>query len=166
MPRGHLEGDYIDEVRGQWDTIFPGLDTSMVTLMGRISRIAQVVQARSDAVRAAQGIVCRESSRLPDGTSWLSVWPVPSVSCRAWDITIEPWSPPHGLAILIAALQLAGEVVVIADRALETTIGAVIAFLVILLTTRRQRAREREMVLARASRGVRRECLKLADAPQ
>lgn len=153
MPRGHLEGDYIDEVRGQWDTIFPGLDTSMVTLMGRISRIAQVVQARSDAVRAAQGIVCRESSRLPDGTSWLSVWPVPSVSCRAWDITIEPWSPPHGLAILIAALQLAGEVVVI-------------AFLVILLTTRRQRAREREMVLARASRGVRRECLKLADAPQ
>ncbi|SMX71855.1 DNA-binding transcriptional regulator, MarR family [Brevibacterium sp. 239c] len=60
MPRGHLEGDYIDEVRGQWDTIFPGLDTSMVTLMGRISRIAQVVQARSDAVRAAQGIACRE----------------------------------------------------------------------------------------------------------
>ncbi|WP_193095541.1 hypothetical protein [Brevibacterium sp. FME17] len=70
------------------------------------------------------------------------------MSCRAWDITIEPWSPPHGLAILIAALQFAGEVVVIADRALETTIGAVIAFLVILLTTRRQRAREREMVLA------------------
>lgn len=50
------ESDYIDEVRAQWDTIFPGLDTSMVALMGRISRIAQVVQTRSDAVLAAQGI--------------------------------------------------------------------------------------------------------------
>lgn len=50
------KSDYIDEVRGQWETIFPGLDTSMVALMGRISRIAQVVQSRSDAVLAAQGI--------------------------------------------------------------------------------------------------------------
>ncbi|MCF2586219.1 MarR family winged helix-turn-helix transcriptional regulator [Brevibacterium sp. UCMA 11752] len=54
--RERPESDYIDEVRGQWDAIFPGLDTSMVALMGRISRIAQVVQARSDAVLAAQGI--------------------------------------------------------------------------------------------------------------
>ncbi|MDN5551479.1 MAG: FUSC family protein [Brevibacterium sp.] len=80
-----------------------------------------------------------------------------------------------GLAFLIAALQFAGEVFVIshysialvfmtpvalmmtefvapgptgtlvADRALETTIGAVIAFFVILLTTRKQRAQERSL---------------------
>lgn len=48
--------DYIDEVRGQWETIFPGLDTSMVAVMGRIARIAQIVQSRSDAVLAAQDI--------------------------------------------------------------------------------------------------------------
>lgn len=89
--------------------------------------------------------------------------------------------PPLGLAILIAALQFVGEVFVIshysialvfmtpvalmmtefvapgpagsivADRALETTIGAVIAFFVILLTTRRQRARERELVKPQAA---------------
>lgn len=54
--RHSSESDYIDEVRGQWETIFPGLDTSMVALMGRISRIAQVVQARSDAVLATHGV--------------------------------------------------------------------------------------------------------------
>ncbi|GAA1556469.1 MarR family transcriptional regulator [Brevibacterium picturae] len=54
--RQRSESDYIDDVRGQWESIFPGLDTSMVALMGRISRIAQVVQARSDAVLAAQDI--------------------------------------------------------------------------------------------------------------
>lgn len=48
--------DYIGEVRGQWETIFPGLDTSMVAVMGRIARIAQVVQVRSDEVLAAQGV--------------------------------------------------------------------------------------------------------------
>nr|WP_275901978.1 FUSC family protein [Brevibacterium zhoupengii] len=88
-------------------------------------------------------------------------------------LTIQ-W-PPLGLAFLIAALQFAGEVFVIshysialvfmtpvalmmtefvapgptgtlvADRALETTIGAVIAFFVILLTTRKQRAQERSL---------------------
>lgn len=81
--------------------------------------------------------------------------------------------PPLGLAILLASLQFIGEVfvishyslalvfitpmalmmtefvapgptgVLIADRALETTIGAAVAFLVILLSTRRQRAQAR-----------------------
>ena len=48
--------DYIADVRGQWETIFPDLDTSMVAVMGRIARIAQVVQVRSDEVLAAQGV--------------------------------------------------------------------------------------------------------------
>ncbi|GAA1857451.1 MarR family transcriptional regulator [Brevibacterium marinum] len=56
--RAGMDGraDYIDEVRGQWESIFPGLDTSMVAVMGRIARIAQVVQDRSDSVLAAQGV--------------------------------------------------------------------------------------------------------------
>ncbi|GAA1857443.1 FUSC family protein [Brevibacterium marinum] len=83
--------------------------------------------------------------------------------------------PPLGLAILLASLQFVGEVfvishyslalvfitpmalmmtefvapgptgVLVADRALETTIGAVVAFLVILASTRRQRTRAREL---------------------
>lgn len=87
-------------------------------------------------------------------------------------LTIQ-W-PPLGLAFLLAALQFAGEVfvishysialvfmtpmalmmtefvapgpsgILIADRALETTIGAGIAFFVILASTRRQRTRVRE----------------------
>ena len=50
------QNDYIADVRGQWETIFPDLDTSMVAVMGRIARIAQVVQVRSDEVLAAQGV--------------------------------------------------------------------------------------------------------------
>lgn len=52
--------DYIAEIRGQWETIFPGLDTSAVAIMGRIARIAQVVQSRSDSVLAAQGVTRAE----------------------------------------------------------------------------------------------------------
>ena len=54
--------DYIADVRGQWETIFPDLDTSMVAVMGRIARIAQVVQVRSDEVLAAQGVTRGEFS--------------------------------------------------------------------------------------------------------
>lgn len=53
-------GDHIDEIRDQWGTIFPGLDTSMVAVMGRIARIAQVVQVRSDSVLAGQGVTRAE----------------------------------------------------------------------------------------------------------
>lgn len=53
-------GDHIDEIRDQWETIFPGLDTSMVAVMGRIARIAQVVQVRSDSVLAGQGVTRAE----------------------------------------------------------------------------------------------------------
>lgn len=57
---GESGGDHIDEVRGQWEAIFPGIDTSMVAVMGRIARLAQVVQVRSDSVLAAQGVTRAE----------------------------------------------------------------------------------------------------------
>lgn len=53
---GQEPADYVDLVRQQWAGLFPGLDTSTVAIFGRISRITQIAQTRSDAVLAANGL--------------------------------------------------------------------------------------------------------------
>lgn len=56
--------DSIDHVRGQWARIFPGLDTRPVDVVGRINRIAHIIQLRSDAVLARNAITRAEFDLL------------------------------------------------------------------------------------------------------
>lgn len=56
--------DYVDHVRQQWEQIFPGLETDSVDIVARINRIAQIIQLRSDAVLAENGITRAEFDML------------------------------------------------------------------------------------------------------
>ncbi|WP_369045951.1 MarR family winged helix-turn-helix transcriptional regulator [Sinomonas sp. P10A9] len=56
--------DYVDGVRSQWNRLFPGLDTGAVDIVGRINRISQIIQLRSDAVLAANRITRAEFDML------------------------------------------------------------------------------------------------------
>lgn len=56
--------DYVDRVRHQWEQIFPGLETGSVDIVARIHRIGQLIQLRSDAVLAENGITRAEFDML------------------------------------------------------------------------------------------------------
>ncbi|WP_255767664.1 MarR family winged helix-turn-helix transcriptional regulator [Pseudarthrobacter sulfonivorans] len=56
--------DYVDRVRHQWEQIFPGLETSSADIVARIHRIGQIIQLRSDAVLAENGITRAEFDML------------------------------------------------------------------------------------------------------
>lgn len=56
--------DFIDIVRRQWAQIFPDADTEPTAIIGRINRIAQIIQLRSDAVLAAAGLTRAEFDML------------------------------------------------------------------------------------------------------
>ncbi|QCB97875.1 MarR family transcriptional regulator [Arthrobacter sp. PAMC25564] len=56
--------DYVDRVRQQWEQIFRGLETGSVDIVARINRIAQIIQLRSDAVLAENGITRAEFDML------------------------------------------------------------------------------------------------------
>lgn len=56
--------DYVDGVRSQWNRLFPGLHTGAVDIVGRINRISQIIQLRSDAVLASNGITRAEFDML------------------------------------------------------------------------------------------------------
>lgn len=55
-----VSADYIDVIRQQWGQIFPDVDTGPTSIVGRINRIAQIIQLRSDTVLAANGITRAE----------------------------------------------------------------------------------------------------------
>jgi DNA-binding MarR family transcriptional regulator len=48
--------DYIDKSRGQWAQIAPELDTAPAAIIGRIMRIAQVIEMRSERVLEDLGV--------------------------------------------------------------------------------------------------------------
>jgi DNA-binding MarR family transcriptional regulator len=56
--------DFVDDVRRQWAQIFPDVDTAPTAIIGRINRIAQIIQLRSDAVLAAAGLTRAEFDML------------------------------------------------------------------------------------------------------
>jgi DNA-binding MarR family transcriptional regulator len=62
--RHGTEPDYVDRVRQQWEQIFPGLETDSLDVVARINRIAQIIQLRSDAVLAGNGITRAEFDML------------------------------------------------------------------------------------------------------
>ncbi|MCX6500151.1 MAG: MarR family transcriptional regulator [Arthrobacter sp.] len=62
--RPDIQADYVDQVRQQWEQIFPGLETGSVDIVARINRIAQIVQSRSDTVLADNGITRAEFDML------------------------------------------------------------------------------------------------------
>jgi len=49
-------GDYIDAMRSDWATIRPDLSTEPAEVVGRIVRLARIIQVRTDEILAAQGI--------------------------------------------------------------------------------------------------------------
>jgi DNA-binding MarR family transcriptional regulator len=63
-PAPRTSGDYIDAVRAKWQQIFPDMDTEPTSIIGRINRIALIIQLRSDAVLAANGITRAEFDML------------------------------------------------------------------------------------------------------
>lgn len=52
--------DYIDQVQEQWGRLYPGIGTEPSAVVGRISRLARIIQIRSDAVLASHGITRAE----------------------------------------------------------------------------------------------------------
>jgi len=49
-------GDYIDVMRQDWATIRPELSTEPAEIVGRIIRLARIIQVRTDEILAAQAI--------------------------------------------------------------------------------------------------------------
>lgn len=52
--------DYIDQVQEQWQVIYPELDTTPTAVIGRVLRLARVVQTQADAVLASHGVTRAE----------------------------------------------------------------------------------------------------------
>lgn len=55
-----VQPDYIDKIQAQWAQIQPELSTSSTGIVGRITRLAQVIQTRSDRVLESCGITRSE----------------------------------------------------------------------------------------------------------
>jgi len=49
-------GDYIDAMRQDWATIRPELSTEPAEIVGRIVRLARIIQVQTDEILAAHGI--------------------------------------------------------------------------------------------------------------
>lgn len=63
-PEAGSGSDFIDNVRQQWAHLFPTVDTEPMAIVGRINRIAHIIQLRSDTVLAAAGITRAEFDML------------------------------------------------------------------------------------------------------
>jgi len=64
VPEAGNAADFIDDVQRQWAQIFPDVDTASTAVIGRINRLAQIIQMRSDAVLAAAGLTRAEFDML------------------------------------------------------------------------------------------------------
>lgn len=49
-------GDYIDTVQDQWQRIFPDVSSAPAGIIGRVRRLAQLIQLQSDSVLMGCGI--------------------------------------------------------------------------------------------------------------
>lgn len=49
-------GDYVDELRASWASIRPGLSTEPAAVVGRISRLARIIQVKTDELLATHGM--------------------------------------------------------------------------------------------------------------
>lgn len=52
--------DYIDQVQEQWREMYPDIDTTPAAVIGRVLRLARVMQTQADAVLAAHGVTRAE----------------------------------------------------------------------------------------------------------
>ncbi len=50
------DADYIDRLQAQWRVLRPDANTTTASVIGRITRIARLVQAQTDVVLAAHGV--------------------------------------------------------------------------------------------------------------
>ena len=52
----HMEADHVDEIVAQWNRERPEVDVSGMAIIGRITRLSQVIRPRLNAVFAAHDL--------------------------------------------------------------------------------------------------------------
>ncbi|MCQ9165455.1 hypothetical protein [Arthrobacter sp. STN4] len=50
----------MDQLQGQWMRLYPEIETAPSAVIGRISRLARIIQMRSDVVLASRGVTRAE----------------------------------------------------------------------------------------------------------